>query len=78
MISGDEDDYGLDDDDESEAEGICDDAEDEDNEATSDEKDPVELSVGTSFHKISKEQLSDHAKSGWATYFDEDCRYCAV
>ncbi|KAI9991267.1 hypothetical protein PInf_018903 [Phytophthora infestans] len=75
MSSGDEDEYGIDDDgdDMSDIDDTSDGSEDEGEEVTSDEEDAVDLSVGTPFDKMSKEELSEHAKTGWTAYFEDEC-----
>ncbi|KAI9980528.1 hypothetical protein PInf_030165 [Phytophthora infestans] len=75
MSSGDEDEYGFDDDrdDMSDIDDTSDGSEDEGEEVTSDEEDAVGLSVGTPFDKMSKEKLSEHAKTGWTAYFEDEC-----
>ncbi|ETP48238.1 hypothetical protein F442_05988, partial [Phytophthora nicotianae P10297] len=70
MTSGDEDDYAVDDDgavSDIEASSEISSSEDEE---TSDEEDAVDLSAGTPFDKMTKEQLSEHAKTGWTTFFE--------
>ncbi|KAE9105260.1 hypothetical protein PF010_g13090 [Phytophthora fragariae] len=72
MDSGDDDDYRVKEDDgESDVEGTSESPASE-GEATSDEEDAVDLSAWTPFDKMTKDQLSEHAKTGWTTYFEQD------
>ncbi|KAG1710537.1 hypothetical protein DVH05_013263 [Phytophthora capsici] len=79
MDSGDEDDdYCVDDDEgESEVEDTSGSYASEDK-STSDEEDAVDLSAGTPFDKLTKEQLSESAQTGWTTYFEADSAYRSV
>ncbi|KAG1706851.1 hypothetical protein DVH05_027702 [Phytophthora capsici] len=67
MESGDEDDFVLKDGDYSEAEAarVI---------PRKQEEDAVDLSVGTTFDRMSKEDLSEHAKTGWITYFEDESK----
>ncbi|OWZ19009.1 Heat shock protein70 [Phytophthora megakarya] len=40
-------------------------------EETSDEEDACDLSAGTPFNKMTKEQVSDQARTGWTTYYED-------
>ncbi|KAG3110255.1 hypothetical protein PI125_g10180 [Phytophthora idaei] len=64
MESGDEDEFFVDDDEESDVEAASEDWASED-ESTTDEEDAVDLSAGTPFDRITREQLSNHAMRGW-------------
>lgn len=80
MESGDEDDFVLEDGDYSDAEAASESSASDasDPEETSDEEDAVDLSVGTPFDRMSKEDLSEHAKTGWTTYFEAESKYNPV
>ncbi|KAI9986654.1 hypothetical protein PInf_025609 [Phytophthora infestans] len=69
--SGDEDDFQVDEGDESDIEGTIETFAGEEEENTSDEEDAVDLSAGTPFDQMNKDQLSEHAKTGWTTYFED-------
>ncbi|GMF15188.1 unnamed protein product [Phytophthora fragariaefolia] len=72
MDSGNNDDLRVDEDDvEYDVEGTSESSSSED-EATSDEEDAVNLSAGTPFDKMTKDQLSEHAKTGWTACFAQD------
>ncbi|KAI9989437.1 hypothetical protein PInf_019720 [Phytophthora infestans] len=71
LSSGDEDDFQVDEGDESDIEGTSETSAGEEEENTSDEEDAVDLSAGTPFDQMNKDQLSEHAKTGWTTYFED-------
>ncbi|ETI33901.1 hypothetical protein F443_19472 [Phytophthora nicotianae P1569] len=73
LSSGDEDDFQVDEGDESDVEGTRESSADDEEENTSNEEDAVDRSAGTPFDQMSKDQLSEHAKTGWATYFEDSC-----
>ncbi|KAI9984976.1 hypothetical protein PInf_004280 [Phytophthora infestans] len=62
LSSGDEDDFQVDEGDESDIEGTCETSAGEEKENTSDEEDAVDLSAGTPFDQMNKDRLSEHAK----------------
>ncbi|KAI9994294.1 hypothetical protein PInf_010897 [Phytophthora infestans] len=71
LSSGDEDDFQVDEGDESDIEGTSETSAGEEEEITSDEEDAVDLSAGTPFDQMNKDQLSEHAQTGWTTYFED-------
>ncbi|KAI9985042.1 hypothetical protein PInf_004350 [Phytophthora infestans] len=73
LSSGDEDDFQVDEGDESDIEGTSETSAGEEEENTSNEEDAVDLSAGTPFDQMNKDQLSEHAKTGWTTYFEDSC-----
>ncbi|ETP46898.1 hypothetical protein F442_06937 [Phytophthora nicotianae P10297] len=76
LSSGDESEFFVDDDEDIDIEANSDVSEDdEESDATSDEEDPTDLSVGTPFDSMSKEELSSHAKTGWTTYLEAESTY---
>ncbi|KUF84355.1 hypothetical protein AM587_10001447 [Phytophthora nicotianae] len=76
LSSGDESEFFVDDDEDIDIEANSDVSEDdEESDATSDEEDPTDLSVGTPFDSMSKEELSSHANTGWTTYLEMESTY---
>ncbi|KAG1702108.1 hypothetical protein DVH05_009900 [Phytophthora capsici] len=78
LSSGDEADFQVDEGDESDIEGTSETSAGEEEENTSDEEDAVGLSAGTPFDQMNKDRLSEHAKTGWTTYFEDSCECSRV
>ncbi|KAL3665532.1 hypothetical protein V7S43_009567 [Phytophthora oleae] len=74
LSSGDED--HIDDDDNSDDETASDRSDEE--EDTTDEVDADDLTEGTPFNQMTPEQFSEHAKSGWTTYFEDSCTFACI